>query len=45
VDGGFMSASLVHESGKAGVAIFFALSGFCLAKIAMEEKKAKTVFA
>jgi peptidoglycan/LPS O-acetylase OafA/YrhL len=41
---GFMSASLVHESGKAGVAIFFALSGFLLAKIAMEEKESKDGF-
>jgi len=35
---GFMPDSLLYETGKAGVAIFFALSGFLLAKILTEAK-------
>jgi peptidoglycan/LPS O-acetylase OafA/YrhL len=36
---GFMPDSLLYETGKAGVAMFFALSGFLLAKISMEQRE------
>lgn len=35
---GFMSNAFIFESGKAAVAIFFALSGFLITKLAMESK-------
>jgi len=41
---GFMPDSMEYEIGKAGVAIFFALSGFLLAKIAIEEKESEAGF-
>ena len=42
---GFIPDSLLYEMGKAGVAIFFALSGFLLAKIAIEEKESTSGFS
>ncbi len=42
---GFMPDSLLYETGKAGVAIFFALSGFLLAKISIEETESIAGFS